>query len=310
MNNKKIIVGYTGFVGSNLVKQTHFDEFYNSSNITDSFGSNPDILVYTGVPAEKFLANKEPEKDFYIINNAIENIKKINPKQVILISTVDVYPNPISVNEETIIDENQKNQAYGKNRLYLEKWVESNYENHLIIRLPALFGENLKKNFIFDIINIIPIMLNKKKFQEISSTHDWIKNYYSPLENSFYKLNDISENERDSLKKLFLSINFSALNFTDSNSIFQFYNLANLWKDINICLKNGINKINLATEPISAKEIYYNIYKKNFENSIVENPPHYDFHTLHSKKFSENDSYIQDRKNVLNDIEIFIRKNL
>jgi len=310
MNNKKIIVGYTGFVGSNLIKQTHFDEVYNSSNINNAFGSNPDILIYTGVPAEKFLANNHPAKDFDIINNAIENIKNINPKQIILISTVDVYPNPLDVNEETTIEEHNENQAYGKNRLYLENWVQLNYDNHLILRLPALFGDNLKKNFIFDIINIIPAMLNEKKFLELSATHDWIKNYYNQLDNSFYKLNDISKDERNLLKNLFLDINFSALNFTDSNSIFQFYNLANLWQDINICLDNGIKKMNLATEPISAKEIYHKIYNKDFKNELSKNPPHYDFHTLHSKKFCDNDKYIQDKKTVLNNIELFIRKSL
>ena len=38
------------------------------------------------------------------ILEAIENIKKINPKQIVLISTVDVYPNPIAVDENTEID--------------------------------------------------------------------------------------------------------------------------------------------------------------------------------------------------------------
>ena len=115
----KVLVGHTGFVGSNLLESTSFDFCFNSKNIIEAFGLNPDVLVYSGVRAEKFLANKEPEKDFEIILEAIENIKKINPKQVILISTVDVYPNPIAVDENTEIDL-EVVQPYGKNRLYLE----------------------------------------------------------------------------------------------------------------------------------------------------------------------------------------------
>ena len=74
----KILVGHTGFVGSNLAESHAFDLCFNSKNISEAFGSNPDVLVYSGVRAEKFLANKEPEKDFEIILESIENIKKID----------------------------------------------------------------------------------------------------------------------------------------------------------------------------------------------------------------------------------------
>ena len=57
----KTLVGYTGFVGSNLASSTDFDGLYNSKNIEDAFKTKPDLLVYSGVRAEKFLANKEPD---------------------------------------------------------------------------------------------------------------------------------------------------------------------------------------------------------------------------------------------------------
>ena len=58
------LVGYTGFVGSNLYENGDFDCVYNSKNIAESFGTNPDLLVYSGVSAEMYLANNFPEKDF------------------------------------------------------------------------------------------------------------------------------------------------------------------------------------------------------------------------------------------------------
>ena len=213
----KILVGNTGFVGSNLSPQTSFDALFNSKNIEEAFGLSPDILVYSGVRAEKFIANKEPELDFSIIENAIENIKKIKPKKVILISTVDVYPSAISVDENNVIDQ-EIVQPYGKNRLFLERWIEENFDDYLILRLPALIGENIKKNFIYDIINIIPAMLNEDLFQKYSN-NDWIISNYTKQDNGFYKLNTISDSERELLKKQFLSIGFSALNFTDSRGI-------------------------------------------------------------------------------------------
>ncbi len=309
MENKIILIGYTGFVGSNLMTQTTFSGLYNSSNISDSFGTNPDILIYSGVRAEKFLANNNPEKDFDLILGAIENIKKIEPKKVILISTVDVYPNPINVDETTNIN-SDNTQAYGKNRLYLEKWVEDNYPDHLILRLPALFGENLKKNLIYDIIHLIPSMLTKEKFEEINNDN-WLNDFYTLQANGFYKLNaELTENEIKLLKKKFTEINFTALNFTDSRAKFQFYNLNDLWQDINIAIKNNIKKLNLATEPISANEVYQSVYQSTFENHINNTPPNYNFFTIHSNAFGKEEKYIRTKEEILENIKTYILKNI
>jgi hypothetical protein len=71
------IVGYTGFVGSNIASKYRFDGCFNSKNVGDAFGAKPDLLVYSGVPAEMFLANNNPVADLAIIENAAENIRKI-----------------------------------------------------------------------------------------------------------------------------------------------------------------------------------------------------------------------------------------
>ena len=60
----KSLVGYTGFVGSNLMSQISFDQYFNSKNITDAFGTKPELLVYAGLRAEKFLANRNPDFDY------------------------------------------------------------------------------------------------------------------------------------------------------------------------------------------------------------------------------------------------------
>jgi hypothetical protein len=301
----KILVGHTGFVGSNLLENNAFDLCFNSKNISESFGLNPDVLVYSGVRAEKFLANKEPENDFNIILDAIENIKKINPKQIVLISTVDVYPNPISVDENTEINLEEV-QPYGKNRLYLENWVASNFKDYLIVRLPGLFGKNIKKNFIFDLISVIPSMLNEAKYQELVS-HSWIVNNYTLQENGFYKLNNIENSERKILKQQFLDVGFSALNFTDSRGSFQFYNLQHLWNDIQIAQKNNVKKLNLATEPIVVNEIYKAVYGKDFVNELNNPIPNYDFYTTHGQLFQNKGNYISTKKEVLQDIVNFIK---
>jgi len=304
----KLLVGHTGFVGSNLKGQTHFDGLYNSTNIEEAFGLNPDVLVYSGVRAEKFLANSEPEKDFEIIENAISNIRKINPKKLILISTVDVYPKPVHVDESD--DTQNHEQAYGKNRLFLESWVAENFDDHLIVRLPALFGKNLKKNFIYDLIQIVPFMLNEKKFTELSQENPWLNDYYSRQENTFYKLNAISAEAKKELKQKFLDLGFTALNFTDSRGVFQFYNLADLWPDIEIAQRNQIKKLNLATEPVSVNEIYKAVFQKDFNNKILPEAPLYDFYTKHAAHFGGKSHYIRSKETILDAIKQFISESV
>ena len=62
-----LLVGYTGFVGSNLYLKKDFDEVYNSKNIKEAYGKNPDLLVYSGLKAEKYLANNNPEEDMKLV---------------------------------------------------------------------------------------------------------------------------------------------------------------------------------------------------------------------------------------------------
>ena len=65
---------------------------------------------------------------------------------MILISTIDVLGRYDHVSESTKIDISQL-EAYGYNRLLMEEWVQDHYPNSLIVRLPALFGENIKRIF-------------------------------------------------------------------------------------------------------------------------------------------------------------------
>lgn len=304
----KVLVGHTGFVGSNINGQEKFDFVFNSKNIAEAFGLNPDLLVYSGVPAEKFYANQNPEKDLEIVKDAIENIQKINPKKLVLISTVDVYPVPVCVNEDSEIPEEEL-QPYGKNRLFLEKWVEQNFEEYTIVRLPGLFGENLKKNFIFDLIQIVPSVLNQAKFEELQQQNSWISDYYTLQDNNFYRLDPISDAAKNDLRQKFLDLGFSALNFTDSRGVFQFYNLDNIWKDIKTARENYIRKINFATQPVSVNEIYQAQFGKEFINEIAACAPLYNFETQHANHFDGQDPYLYTKQEILADIRNFIARS-
>lgn len=305
------LVGYTGFVGSNIYAagKDKIDAVYNSKNIEDAFGTNPDLLIYAGLRAEKFLANSAPEKDMELILQAEENITKINPQKLVLISTIDVFKVPQNVDEDSEID--TKNlHAYGYNRYQLEIWARERYPDALIIRLPGLFGKNIKKNFIYDFINVIPFMLKAEKFKELSDLDPELMNYYELQENGFYKVH-IDEKDRELLKIKFKSLGFSALNFTDSRSRYQFYNLERLWSDIQIALTQGITVFHPATEPVSAGELYEYLTGDPFVNELDGIPADYSYITKYSSMFQSNICYyIMDAQCVKEAIKKFINEEL
>lgn len=298
------LVGYTGFVGSNLYEAGEFDAVYNSKNIHGAFGTNPDMLVYAGLRAEKYLANHEPAKDMDLVIGAEENIRKINPKKLVLISTIDVFKTPSGVDEETAVDTDGLH-AYGYNRYQLEIWVRDHYPNSLIIRLPGLFGKNIKKNFIYDFINIIPFMLEEDKYRELVEDEPVLGRYYQLQNNGFYKVG-VAESDRESLKQVFLRLGFSALNFTDSRSRYQFYNLGRLWDNMNTALGAGITLWHPATEPISAGELYRFITGKDFSNELNGIPADYDYRTIYDGLYGGKNGYICDKNRVMEDIRMFV----
>jgi len=302
------LVGYTGFVGSNINASGKFDGLYNSENIQEAFGTEPELLIYAGLRAEKFLANHDPAKDMNQIIQAEENILKINPKKLVLISTIDVFKIPSGVDEYSAV--NTKGlHAYGFNRYQLELWVREHFEDALIVRLPALFGKGIKKNFIYDYMNYIPSMLKTEKFEELAKKNGILKKYYVSLDNGFYKL-QISAEERNEVREVFENLGFSALNFTDSRSRFQFYNLKYLWEDIQMMLDVGAKIWHPAAEPVSAAEIYRYLTGKTFKNEITGNPAYYDYHTVYSVLFGRNDGYISDKESVLQEIKDFTEGRL
>ncbi len=149
---KNCLIGYTGFVGSTLLKQAHFESLYRSTNIGEIEGKSFDTVVCAGAPAQKWIANREPEADRQKIDGLIAHLKTIQCKTFILISTVDVFKNPLGVDESTDVDESGLH-AYGLHRRLLEKFVEKQFPRHLVVRLPGLVGPGLRKNVIFDFLN-------------------------------------------------------------------------------------------------------------------------------------------------------------
>lgn len=150
MNNA--LIGFSGFVGSTLLKQAHFSELYRSTNIHGIENCEFDVVVCAGAPAQKWIANRDPADDRKKIDSLIDCLRTIKCKTFILIGTVDVFKEPTGVDESTPVEESGLH-AYGLHRRLLEKFVEQHFSNYLIVRLPGLVGPGLRKNVIFDFLN-------------------------------------------------------------------------------------------------------------------------------------------------------------
>ncbi len=314
------LVGYTGFVGSNLYARARnrIKGVYNSQNVEKAYGLEPEVLIYAGVRAEKYLANSEPDRDMELILQAEKNIKAINPQRLVLISTIDVYQNPVGVDETDSVLSGGKGgagngiQPYGLNRYYLESWARKNFPDALIVRLPGLYGYNIKKNFIYDYINVIPHMLKKEKYLELKVLEKaddavMLDACYEPANNGFHRCVKLDKERRDLLQKKFRRLGFTALNFTDSRSSFQFYSLGRLWEDIQIALNEGITLLNVATEPVTAAELYKALTGDVFKNELKGTPAKYDFRTTYASKFGGRGGYICSKDEILTDIKLFVK---
>lgn len=149
---KTALIGHSGFVGSTLLRQAEFSNLYRSSNIHDISNSDFDLVVCAGAPAQKWIANREPENDLQKINLLIDKISTIRCEKFILISTVDVFQDPVNVTELSATSDTDLH-PYGLHRRLLEKATDSLFSDSLIVRLPGLVGPGLRKNIIFDLHN-------------------------------------------------------------------------------------------------------------------------------------------------------------
>jgi nucleoside-diphosphate-sugar epimerase len=167
------LIGYTGFVGGNLLAQREFDARYNSTNIEEIAGRSFDLIVCAGAPAEKWKANADPERDVANLERLSGALTSARARRVVLLSTIDVFGAPIGVDEESPVPTDGLH-AYGRHRRLLEERIAAHFDT-TIVRLPGLYGPGLKKNVIFDFLhdNDVNKIDSRGVFQFYDTTRLW-----------------------------------------------------------------------------------------------------------------------------------------
>ncbi len=247
------LIGYTGFVGSNLNRQLVFDEMYNRKNIEKIRGKHFEHLICSGMYGTKWYANKFPEEDQKAIYQLMNSLVRVSCGYFVLISTVDVYKNPVAVFEDTEIDL-ERLHPYGKHRFMVEEMVREQFENYLIVRLPALFGLGLKKNFLYDLMH------------------------------------------------------HQCLEWTHRESQYQYYNLAYLWRDIQVAMKAGIPLLHVNSEPITARELAQVCFQKKFEHETDNRPMIYDVRSRYAGLYGTSCPYMYTKQHVMEDMKRFVEQ--
>ena len=248
------LIGYTGFVGSSLRRQFPFDDLYHSQNIAAIRGKSYDLIACAGISAVKWKANQQPDQDWQAIQRLLEPLQEVDARVFLLISTIDVYPRPVAVDENASINPDQA-EPYGRHRYLVEEFVSGRFPIACIVRLPGLFGAGLKKNFIFDLLH-----------------------------------------------------NPDALPLTDSRSIFQFYDLDNLWRDISVALDHHRSLVNFAVDPVSAAEAAEFAFNIEFTNILDKPPAYYDMHTCFAADYGLPGHYLQSKAEVLGRLRTFVQQ--
>lgn len=301
-----LLVGSTGFVGGNLLAGHTFAAECHSSDITAQYGTRPDLCVYAGVPAAMFLANADPEADLAVMRAARENIRQIAPKRLVLISSIAVLADSRGVYEDSPAQDTESLPAYGKNRLQLERWVREDFPDALIVRLPALYGAGIRKNFLFDLHTITPAMLRPEKYSELAAKSPLVKSAYTLADNGFYKLNGTADPV--ALRAFFAANDFNALAFTDARSRYQFYNLGRLWSDMEAARAADVKLLHLCTPPVSAAEVYTAVTgKTDWHNELPKPPFDYDLRSRHAALLGGSGDYLCTKQQELDDITRFMR---
>ena len=250
---RSALIGYTGFIGGNLARQFDFDSLYNSKNIEDIAGRSYDVIICAGTPGAKWLANRDSDGDRAAIDRLFGALRMAEAGRVVYISTIDVYPSALGVDEDTPIEVTHDSQPYGKHRLMLEKAICERFDDCLIVRLPAMFGPGLKKNAIYDLLH----------------NHETHKIH--------------------------------------ADGIFQFYNVNNLWGDLEVARSAELKLVNFATEPVGIRAIAEHAFGIEFTNDNGSPPARYDMRSVHAAIFGGHDGYLYDRKQILDQLRDYVQ---
>ena len=306
------LLGWSGFVGSVLGAQHSFDARYRRADIHESAGREFGTLVCAAAPGSMFAANRDPESDAAAIDGLIAALSRIRAQRMVLISTIAVLARFDGQQDERTADF-QTETPYGANRRRLEAACAGQFETCLILRLPALFGPGLRKNFIFDILNPVPAMLTHERMATVldalpADLRDAMTGLYDRDDARGLMTVDRARVAalpgRAPLEAALVESGLSARAFTNPDSSFQFYDMGALWDDISLGLGAGLDTLHIAPEPLRAGDVHAALTGAEMQANAAR-VHHEDMHTRHAALWGRDGPYSAGAGEVLERLRRF-----
>jgi hypothetical protein len=292
------LIGHTGFVGGALLRQAAFPARFNSANIASIAGQSFGTLVCAAAPGSMLEANRAPERDAAQIEALMAQLATVRAECFVLISSIAVLADFAGGDDESTTAF-QQTLAYGRNRRALEAFVEERFPRSLIIRLPALFGPGLRKNFLFDLMNPVPSMLPEARHADLvaalpASLSGWAKALYAPDPvTGMLKLERAALNaapRRAALEDAVTALGFAATQFHHRDTTYQYYDTSRLWQDIGIALAAGLTHLHLTAEPLTAAVIHARLTGRAMPDTPAR-LHHEDMRTRHAELWGASGPY-------------------
>lgn len=115
----------------------------------------------------------------------------------------------------------------------------------------------------------------------------------------------------DGLKKnvIFDLLHSNMVEKIHADGTYQYYNLDNIWKDISIALDNKLPLVNLATPPVSTREVARVAFNLDFTNRPEGiSPALWDMHSKYADVYGGEGDYLYSKQQELEDIKEFVMR--
>ncbi len=173
------VLGGQGFVGSAMVRaaarQGHAVTAITRQNRPEWVGRPCDLLVDANGNSKKFLAQREPVRDFDAsVASVLHSLLDFPCQRYVYISSIDVYPrvDDRRFNRETANIRAERVSRYGLHKFLAEQLVRQFAPRWLICRLGGMVGAGLWKNSVFDILNDRPLWVHTDSQYQYINTDD------------------------------------------------------------------------------------------------------------------------------------------
>lgn len=152
------VIGANGLVGKAICEELDAVEI-TRNNYGLHFGEKFDVLINANGNSSKWVANKYQVCDFVAnVESVYHTMFDFNFKQYVYISSFDVH----------------KNNIYGLHKRLAEMIVKY-YTDYIILRCPIIIGKEMKKGFLYDALNDIPLYVNRNSEYQIISNIELAK---------------------------------------------------------------------------------------------------------------------------------------